>query len=163
MACVRGDGGSLDHFALLIIQKERLMIHAWRVNAAATLPAHAPRLKAEQGGLSERQRQCTCQTTLASKKSNDDDDNEGLTVVDKFFEPLVEKFSELDDKDQASLAFIYQGVYFMVCIYVGVILVRAYKVFPLFTAWSCHGTARSLACTSLFTHQRASSQSLTRV
>lgn len=29
---------------------------------------------------------------------------------------------------QASLAFIYQGTYFLVCIYVGVILVRAYKV-----------------------------------
>ena len=79
-----------------------------------------------------RRRPRACKTTqLASKKKNDDDEEEGLTVVDKFFEPLVEKFSELDDKDQASLAFIYQGVYFMVCIYVGVILVRAYKVFRL--------------------------------
>ena len=32
-----------------------------------------------------------------------------MTAIDKFFEPLVEKFAELDEKDQASLAFIYQG------------------------------------------------------
>lgn len=65
---------------------------------------------------------------VARGKNDDDDQEEGLTAVDRFFEPLVEKFSQLDDKDQASLAFIYQGTYFMVCIYVGVILVRAYKV-----------------------------------
>lgn len=80
---------------------------------------------------------------VARSKNDDDDQEEGLTAVDRFFEPLVEKFSELDDKDQASLAFIYQGTYFMVCIYVGVILVRAYKV-PRQVS-SQYARARSLA------------------
>ncbi len=42
--------------------------------------------------------------------------------------------------EQRSLAIIYQGTYFMLCIYVGVILVRAYKVTLVFliSLWRWH-------------------------
>ena len=44
-------------------------------------------------------------------------------IEDKFRGPV----SDCADS-QARLAFIYQGTYLIVCVYVGIILVRAYKV-----------------------------------
>jgi len=64
---------------------------------------------------------------LRCKNDDDEGEEEQLTPIDRLFQPLVDQFAELNEKDQASLAFIYQGTYFMICIYVGVILVRAYK------------------------------------
>ena len=64
----------------------------------------------QRGSTLETQRRVgPWRAARAACKKNDDEEEEGVTAVDKFFEPLVEKFAELDEKDQASLAFIYQG------------------------------------------------------
>ncbi len=59
---------------------------------------------------------------------NDKDDRAKLWV-DRLFDPLVEKYSELPESEQSMIASIYQSAYFMVCLYVGIVLVRAYKAF----------------------------------
>ncbi len=40
-------------------------------------------------------------------KSEDDDEEEGKMWVDKLFDPIVQKFSELQPEEQAQIAFMY--------------------------------------------------------
>ncbi len=56
------------------------------------------------------------------------DDEPGATWVDRLFQPLVDRYAELPESDQSMLASIYQSAYFMLCVYIGVLMVRAYKL-----------------------------------
>ena len=57
-----------------------------------------------------------------------DDDERGATWLDRLFQPLVDRYAELPESDQSMLASVYQSAYFMLCVYVGVLMVRAYKL-----------------------------------
>ena len=54
-------------------------------------------------------------------------EDEEKTWVDGLFEPIINMYAELPESDQSMLASIYQTAYFMLCVYVGVVMVRAYK------------------------------------
>ena len=64
---------------------------------------------------------------LRSKKLPDEDDDKGETWLDRLFQPIINKYAELPESDQSMLASIYQSAYFMLCVYIGVAMVRAYK------------------------------------
>ena len=70
----------------------------------------------------------TNQLMLCKKDDKDDgnDDTEKFWI-DKLFDPLIDMYSELPESDQSLIASIYQSAYFIVCVYIGIILVRAYK------------------------------------
>ena len=48
--------------------------------------------------------------------------------LDRLFQPLVDRYAALPEADQSMLASVYQSAYFMLCVYVGVLMVRAYKL-----------------------------------
>ena len=58
------------------------------------------------------------------KQGPEDDDK---SWVDNIFEPLINKYAELPESEQSMLASIYQSAYFMLCVYIGIVMVRAYK------------------------------------
>jgi hypothetical protein len=61
-------------------------------------------------------------------RSKDDDEEEtDKTWVDRIFDPIISKYAELPESDQSMLASIYQSAYFMLCVYVGIVMVKAYK------------------------------------
>ena len=45
----------------------------------------------------------------------------------EFLSAAVERFAGLDDSEQEYIAAVYQAAYFGLSIYIGVVLVRAYK------------------------------------
>ena len=65
--------------------------------------------------------------TLGKQSPNGDDGDGDMTWFDKIFDPIVKRYSELPEEEQSMLASIYQSVYFMICLYVGILLVKAYK------------------------------------
>ena len=69
------------------------------------------------------------QALLRSKQQPEDDgdDDTNKTWLDRFFDPIVSKYAELPESDQSMLASIYQSAYFMLCVYVGIVMVKAYK------------------------------------
>ena len=64
---------------------------------------------------------------LRSKQQPDDEEETDKTWVDKIFDPIISKYAELPESDQSMLASIYQSAYFMLCVYVGIVMVKAYK------------------------------------
>jgi hypothetical protein len=64
---------------------------------------------------------------LRSKQQPDDEEETGKTWVDRMFDPIISKYAELPESDQSMLASIYQSAYFMLCVYVGIVMVKAYK------------------------------------
>ena len=65
------------------------------------------------------------------KQSPEDDEK---TWVDGLFEPIVNMYEELSKWDQSMLATIYQTAFYMLCVYVGVEMVKANKFFVAHSA-----------------------------
>jgi len=51
----------------------------------------------------------TAATGLKCKKEDDDGEEEGVTSVDRFFQPLVDQFAELSEKDQVASPSLLRG------------------------------------------------------
>jgi hypothetical protein len=64
---------------------------------------------------------------LRGKQQPEDDEETNRTWLDRFFDPIVNKYAELPESDQSMLASIYQSAYFMLCVYIGIVMVKAYK------------------------------------
>ena len=64
---------------------------------------------------------------LRSKQQPEDDEEANKNWLDRFFDPIISKYAELPESDQSMLASIYQSAYFMVCVYVGIVMVKVYK------------------------------------
>ena len=64
---------------------------------------------------------------LWSKQQPEDEEEANKTWLDRLFEPVISKYAELPESDQSMLASIYQSAYFMVCVYVGIVMVKVYK------------------------------------
>ncbi len=62
-----------------------------------------------------------------SKQQPEDEEEADKTWLDRFFDPIISKYAELPESDQSMLASIYQSAYFMLCVYIGIVMVKAYK------------------------------------
>ncbi len=64
---------------------------------------------------------------LRCKQQPEDEEEAGKTWIDRFFDPIISQYAELPESDQSMLASIYQSAYFMLCVYIGIVMVKAYK------------------------------------